>query len=286
MTVAASADLVGAAFAGRYGVPAFNIFDDFSLRGVLRAAEELRSPVIIQVSVKTVKSLGAAWLRSLFLARAEPAGVPAALHLDHCSERSVITAALEAGFDSLLFDASDRDYHQALAETSEVVEQARGCGAAVESEIEGIKGVEDDVGSDLEGARYPIDQIADFVARTGVDWFAPAIGTAHGQYSAAPRLSPERVDALVAATGIPQVLHGGTGLSPLEFADLVARGCAKVNVSTAIKEAYLKAGFAHLREARRRDHWDPPALFAAVESAASVGAGEHIKLLGSVGRAP
>lgn len=285
MTVAAARDLVGAAFAGGYAVPAFNVFDDFSLRGVLRAAEELRSPVIIQVSVKTVKSLGAAWLSSLFVARAEEGSAPAALHLDHCPERATITAALEAGFDSLLFDASGLNYSQALVQTREVVEQARRFGASVESEIEGIRGVEDGVGSDLEGARYPIDQIAEFVATTGVDFFAPAIGTAHGRYSAAPRLSPERIDALVAATGIPQVLHGGTGLSPGEFADLVARGCAKVNVSTAIKEAYLKAGFGHLAEAHRQDHWDPPRFFAAAEAAVAEIAGEHMRLLGSAGRA-
>lgn len=285
MTIAATRELVGAAFAGRYAVPAFNVFDDFSLRGVLQAAEDLQSPVIIQVSVKTVKSLGAAWLRSLFLARAGKAGIPAALHLDHCPDRATITAALEAGFDSLLFDASQRSYSEALAETREVVQEARRYGAAVESEIEGIKGVEDDVGSALEGARYPIDQIAEFVAATGVDFFAPAIGTAHGRYRAAPRLSPERIDALVAATGVPQVLHGGTGLTPSDMADLVARGCAKVNVSTAVKEAYLKAGLAQLTAARQLDDWDPPRFFAAVELAAAETAGEHVRLLGSAGRA-
>jgi len=285
MTVAATRELVGAALAGRYAVVAFNVFDDFSLRGVLRAAEELHSPVIIQVSVKTVKSLGAAYLRCLFLARAGEVGIPAALHLDHCPERATITAALEAGFESLLFDASDRSFAQALAETCEVVEEARGYGAAVESEIEGIKGVEDGVGSDLEGTRCPIDRIAHFVATTGVDLFAPAIGTAHGRYAAAPRLSPERIDALVAATGIPQVLHGGTGLSPADLADLAARGCAKVNVSTAVKEAYLQAGLAHLRAAEPRGRWDPPRFFEAVESAAAEVAGEHMRVLGSAGRA-
>lgn len=285
MTIAATRELVGAAFAERYAVPAFNIFDDFSLRGVLRAAEELRSPVIIQASVKTVKSLGADYLRALFLARAGEVGIPAALHLDHCPDRSVITTALEAGFDSLLFDASDRDYARALAETGEVVEQARRHGAAVESEIEGIKGVEDGVGSDLEGTRYPIDQIARFAATTGIDLFAPAVGTAHGRYTAAPRLSPERIDALVAATGIPQVLHGGTGLDPAALADLVARGCAKVNVSTAVKEAYLQAGLTHLTAARAQGRWDPPRFFAAAEEAAAAAATLHIRLLGSAGRA-
>ncbi|MBM3694779.1 MAG: class II fructose-bisphosphate aldolase [Actinobacteria bacterium] len=285
MTTGATREMVGAAFAGRYAIPAFNVFDDFSMRAVLQAAAELDSPVIIQVSVKTVRSLGAAYLRALFLARAREVSVPAALHLDHCPERAVITAALEAGFDSLLFDASDRSYDAALVETREVVEQARGFGAAVESEIEGIRGVEDGVGSEEEGGRYSVSRVGRFVAATGVDFFAPAIGTAHGRYSAAPRLSPERINALVEATGIPQVLHGGTGLAAVDFADLVGRGCAKVNVSTAIKEGYLRGGYGELRNAAEKDHWDPPRFFAAATEAATEAARTHIRMLGSAGKA-
>jgi fructose-bisphosphate aldolase class II len=285
VTAAATRDLVGAAFAGRYAVPAFNVFDDFSLRGVLRAAEELHSPVIVQVSVKTVRGLGASYLRSLFLERASAAGIPASLHLDHCPDRAVASQALQAGFDSLLFDASGLSFEEALAETREVVAEARRCGAAVESEIEGIRGVEDGVGSAEEGARYPIERLAWFIADTGVDLFAPAIGTAHGRYSAAPRLSPERISALVAATGIPQVLHGGTGLTADDFRDLVARGCAKVNVSTAIKEAFLQAGLGHLLQARAEGRWDPPRFFGEAEAAVVETARRHITAFGAAGKA-
>ncbi len=285
MTAAATLDLVGAAFIGRYAVPAFNVFDDFSLRGVLDAAQELRSPVIVQVSVKTVRGLGASYLRSLFLERASAVGIPAALHLDHCPDRAVASQALQAGFDSLLFDASGLSFEEALVETREVVTEARRCGAAVESEIEGIRGVEDDVGAAEEGERYPIERLAGFIAETGVDLFAPAIGTAHGRYSAAPRLSPERISALVAATGIPQVLHGGTGLTAEDFRDLVGRGCAKVNVSTAIKEAYLKAGLDHLLQARAASHWDPPGFFGEAEAAVAEAARRHITAFGAAGKA-
>ena len=285
MTAGATLDLVGAAFAGRYAVPAFNVFDDFSLRGVLRAAEELRSPVIIQVSVKTVRALGASYLRTLFLERASAVGIPAALHLDHCPDRAVATEALRAGFDSLLFDASGLALEGALSETREVVAEARRYGAAVESEIEGIRGVEDDVGSAEEGQRYSIERLAWFIAETGADLFAPAIGTAHGRYSAVPQLSPERVTALVEATGIPQVLHGGTGLTAAQFRDLVERGCAKVNVSTAIKEAYLKAGLDQLLEARERGSWDPPRFFGEAEAAVAEAARQHIAAFGAAGKA-
>jgi fructose-bisphosphate aldolase class II len=285
MTAAPTIDLVGAAFAQRYSVPAFNFFDDFSLRGVLGAAEELRSPVIVQTSVKTVKGLGAAYLYGLFVERASAVSVPVSLHLDHCPDRAVITEALEAGWSSVLFDASDRSFDQAFVETREVVAEARRLGASVESEIEGIKGVEDDVGSEEEGVRYPIERLARFIAETGVDLFAPAVGTAHGRYTRAPRLTPERISALVEATGIPQVLHGGTGLSVDDFRDLAARGCAKTNVSTAIKEAYMKEGLRHLTRAAERDRWDPPRLFGDIESAVAAVAGEHIVAFGSAGKA-
>jgi fructose-bisphosphate aldolase class II len=285
VTAAATRDLVGAAFAGRYAVPAFNVFDDFSLRGVLQGAEELRSPVIVQVSVKTVRELGASYLRSMFLDRASVVGIPVSLHLDHCPDRVVASQALEAGFDSFLFDASGLSFEEALAQTREVVAEARRYGAAVESEIEGIRGVEDGVGSAEEGERYPIERLAWFIAETGVDLFAPAIGTAHGRYGAAPRLSPERVSALVAATGIPQVLHGGTGLTADDFRDLVARGCAKVNVSTAIKEAFLQAGLGHLLQARTEGSWDPPRFFGAAEAAVAEAARRHITAVGAAGKA-
>lgn len=285
MTVGSTRDLVEAAFAGRYSIAAFNIFDDFSLRGVLAAAEDMEAPVIVQVSVKTVRSIGVRCLRDLFVARAAAAGVPASLHLDHCPDRAVIDEALRAGFESVLFDASALAYEEALEQTAAVVDAARQYGAAVESEIEGIAGVEDDVGGDEEGERYPIERLAAFIEATGVDLFAPAIGTAHGRYAAAPRLSPERVTSLVEATGVPQVLHGGTGLAEPDFRDLARRGCAKTNVSTAVKEAYLRAGWRHLSEAHERQRWDPPAFFHDAQDAVAAVARAHIAMLGSAGRA-
>jgi fructose-bisphosphate aldolase class II len=285
LTLAATVDLVDAAFAGRYSVGAFNIIDDFSLRGVLAAAEELRAPLVVQASMNTLKVLGARYLHSLFVDRASAASVLVSLHLDHCPDRLIITEALEAGWSSVLFDASDRSFDQAVAETKEVVAEAARHGAAVESEIEAISGVEDGVGSSEEGARYSVARLAEFIAETGVRMFAPAVGTAHGRYRAAPRLSPERISELVAATGIPQVLHGGTGLSPADFRDLAARGCAKINVSTALKEAYMRASLQHLKQAGEQDQWEPAALFRDIEAGVAAMARHHISCFGSAGTA-
>ena len=165
---------------------AFNVVNDLSLEAVVAAAEELRSPLIVQTSVKTVKSIGARMLYDMFRAVAEPASVPVTLHLDHCPDREVITTCLETGWNSVLFDGSALPVDENTRQTVEVVAEARRHDAHVEGEIEGVRGVEDDVGSDEEGEIYPIDEAVAFLEATGVDCFAPAIGTAHGVYAAAP----------------------------------------------------------------------------------------------------
>jgi fructose-bisphosphate aldolase class II len=273
------------AFADRYGVPAFNILNDLTIEAVLAAAVEERSPVILQTSVKTVKAYGRDQLFGIFSALARDVPVPVTLHLDHCPERSVITSCLEGGWNSVLFDAHELDVAENLRQTTEVVQEARRHGGHVEGEIEGIQGVEDGIGSDEASVQHTHEVAVDFITRTGVDCFAPAIGNAHGQYLTAPVLDHQRVTDLVEATGVPMALHGGTGLSPDQFRDLIARGCAKVNISTALKEAYMKASLEFLRGAEEKGKWDPPSLFKHQSQAVRAMAVEHMRLFGSSGRA-
>jgi fructose-bisphosphate aldolase class II len=273
------------AFADRYGVPAFNILNDLTIEAVLAAAVEERSPVILQTSVKTVKAYGRDQLFGIFSALARDVPVPVTLHLDHCPERSVITSCLEGGWNSVLFDAHELDVAENLRQTTEVVQEARRHRAHVEGEIEGIQGVEDGIGSDQASVQHTHEVAVDFITRTGVDCFAPAIGNAHGQYRTAPVLDHQRVTDLVEATGVPMALHGGTGLSPDQFRDLIARGCAKVNISTALKEAYMKASLEFLRGAEEKGKWDPPSLFKHQSEAVRSMAVEHMRLFGSSGRA-
>ena len=115
--------------------------------------------------------------------------------------------------------------------------------------------------------------------------FAPAIGNAHGVYKSEPRLDAERVSEIVTAEHIPIALHGGTGMTDAQFTDLIARGCAKVNISTALKIAYMKSNLAFLTGAESRNSWDPPSLFAAVRADVMAMAAEHMRRFGSVGRA-
>ena len=253
MSVVPLKEILDRAFADRYGVAAFNVVNDLSLEAVVAAAEELESPLIIQTSVKTVKAIGARMLYEMFRAVAEPAAVPVTLHLDHCPDREVITTCLETGWNSVLFDGSALPVDENTRQTVEVVAEARRHDAHVEGEIEGVRGVEDD------------------------------IGTAHGVYAAEPELNPQRVTDLVARVPIPMVLHGGTGLSEDAFKDLIARGCAKVNISTALKVIYLDSTRAFLDE--NPGKYDPPSLFRDQRAAVKAMAERHLTLFGSAGKA-
>ncbi|MEU8242921.1 class II fructose-bisphosphate aldolase [Actinoplanes missouriensis] len=285
MPVVSLKETLDRALAGRYGVAAFNVVNDLSIEAVLRAAVAERAPVILQTSVKTVLMYGRSTLHDIFRSFARDVDVPVTLHLDHCPDRTVIADCLAGGWNAVLFDAHELDVAENLRQTTEVVAEARRHGAHVEGEIEGIQGVEDGIGSDEAPAIHSLEVAVDFIKRTGVDCFAPAIGNAHGQYRNAPVLDAQRVSDLVAATGVPMALHGGTGLSDEQFTDLVARGCAKVNISTALKESFMKSGLEHLRDAEQRGKWDPPALFRHQRAAVEEMARRHIRLFGGSGRA-
>jgi ketose-bisphosphate aldolase len=285
MPVVSTKDILDRAFEQRYGVAAINIVNDLTLEAVLAAAVEAKAPVIIQTSVKTVKSIGLDLLFAMWTELTRDISVPVALHLDHCPERDVISACLKKGWNSVLFDASSLPVAENRRQTIEVVAEARQYGASVEGEIEGIKGVEDDVGSDEESNRQSLDIALDFIRSTHVDCFAPAIGNAHGVYKTAPKLDAERVTAIVEAEPIPIALHGGTGLTPEQFADLIARGCAKVNISTALKVTYMQSNLAFLKEAEAKNKWDPPSLFKHVRQSVLDMAKGYMLQFGSGGRA-
>ena len=285
MPVVSMKEILDRAFTERYGVAAFNILNDLTIEAIFAAAVEEQAPVIIQTSVKTVRQYGRDQLFGIFSALARDVPVPVTLHLDHCPERSVISDCLAGGWNSVLFDAHELDVAENLRQTTEVMAEARRYGANVEGEIEGIQGVEDDIGSDEASRAQSVEVAVEFIKKTGVDCFAPAIGNAHGQYTAAPKLDHQRVTELVEATGVPMALHGGTGLSENQFRDLISRGCAKVNISTAIKESFMKSGLELLRGAEEKGKWDPPSLFRHQRSAVMETARYHIRLFGGTGRA-
>jgi fructose-bisphosphate aldolase class II len=278
-------EILSDAFAQRYGVPAINVFNDLTMEGVLAAAVESRSPLIVQTSVKTVKSIGGDVLFAMWTAMTAGIEVPVTLHLDHCPERAVVTECLDRGWNSVLFDASNLDVAENTRQTVEVVAEARRHGADVEGEIEAITGVEDGIGSDTEARRLGLRQSLDFLEATGVDVFAPSIGNAHGSYKSAPVLDFQRVSDIVAVHPVPIALHGGSGLSDEQFHDLIARGCAKVNISTALKETFMKSSLGFLRATEEKDKWDPPSLFRAVRADVVAMSSSLMTLFGSAGKA-
>ena len=285
MPVVPTGEILSAAYRERYGVAAINVVNDLTLEAVLAAATEQRAPLIVQTSVKTVRSIGYDVLYGMWTTMTANVPVPVALHLDHCPDRDVISRCLETGWNSVLFDASRMPIEENQRQTVEVVAEAKRYGAQVEGEVESITGVEDGIGSDQEAARQDLDDVVRFIETTGVDVFAPAIGNAHGVYSRTPTLDAQRVSDIVARVDIPMALHGGTGMSDEQFTDLISRGCAKINISTALKVAYMKSNLEFLKRAEQKNVWDPPSLFTAVHAAVKEMAADHMRRFGSVGKA-
>ncbi len=271
------------AFDNRYGVGAFNIVDWVTMDAVLAAAAETKSPVIVQVSVKTVKVMGAKLIRVMFEEMAGRVPVPATLHLDHCPDRRVIEECIAAGWNSVLFDASKLTYEDNKAQTREVVELAHRHGVAVEGELEAVRGVEDGVGSEEQGAVVALDKAVAFIRETGIDSFAPAIGTAHGMYKGAPKINFTRVSEIVAAEPVPLVVHGGTGLSEETFQELIRRGAPKVNISTQLKITLADGFRKYLAE--KPSEYDPLKLLGAVKRDLVAQVAYFMRVFGSEGKA-
>jgi fructose/tagatose bisphosphate aldolase len=156
-------------------------------------------------------------------------------------------------------------------------------GAGVEGELEAVKGVEDGVGGDLEGELVPIDKCIEFIEATGIDCFAPAIGTAHGMYSTEPVINFDRVKEITTRKAVPIVLHGGTGLSDHTFHRLIQNGCAKVNISTKLKMQFAD-GFRSYLEAKPKEY-DPLKLLKSVHEGVKSMAAGFMNIFGSAGQA-
>jgi fructose-bisphosphate aldolase class II len=279
MTVVTLPEIMKPAFENRYGVAAFNAVDDITMDGLIRAAEQSRSPLIIQISVKTVKFWGAKFIKDMFTSIAEPVSVPVTLHLDHCPDPEVAKECLRLGWNSVLFDGSQLSFDENFRVTQEITNFAAQYGAHVEGEVVAVGGVEDGVGREVEGELIPVDKAVAFIEETGIYCYAPAIGTAHGFYKAAPEIRYDRMQQLVAATNTPMVLHGGSGLTDDVYRRLIALGAAKVNISTALKKTFAD-GFRTYLDAHPTEY-DPLKLIGTVRSDVMRMAQHYFKLFGS-----
>ena len=240
----------------KYAVGAFNIFNYLSARAVIRAASELNLPVILQTSVSTVKKFGPVELGTMLRQLAWNAPVNVIIHLDHCTDVDIAKACMDSGWDAIMFDGSKLPINENIALCREVVAYAHKRGIKVEGELGKIGGVEDEIVVELEeveGAN--LEESIYFVKESGIDAFAPAVGTAHGLYKGTPKIDYQLVEQLQTAVDTPIVIHGGTGLSEDTFQKLIRLGAAKINVSTAIKHAYIDSCKEYMKE--NPDKLDP-----------------------------
>ena len=280
MLVELRAVLADAQAAG-YAVGAFNVYNLEGAQAVVAAAEEARSPAILQIHPGALRDGGAVLLH-LCLAAARGAAVPVAVHLDHSPTHAAMATALAAGIGSIMADGAGRPYAENVAFTAAAVALAREHGAAVEGELGLLSGTEDGLTIEERAAKLTDpNQVADFIAATGIDALAVCIGNVHGPYRSEPRLDFDRLAAIRQATALPLVLHGASGLPPEAIQRSIALGVCKFNVNTEVRAAYLAA----LRQRLADEAVDLPDLLRAAVVAMRAVVAEKLALFGSVGRA-
>ncbi|MEJ2345966.1 MAG: class II fructose-bisphosphate aldolase [Gammaproteobacteria bacterium] len=269
----------------KYGIAAFNMIDYNSARSIVDGAQELDAPLVIQVSVKTIKLWGhkpiANWVRDL----ANEVDIPVALHLDHCKDLDVIKGCIDAGWTSVMFDGSDLPFDENLAQTHVAYGLATAAGVGLEAELGAIGGTEDDkfVAQD-EAILADVDECIRFCRELPeLAVFAPAIGTAHGFYAGEPKIAYERLSTINANIDIPIALHGGTGLTDDQFHRCIDSGCSKVNISAMHKRQYIDA-FVGLRE-KQPNEGEPIKFISAQYEALKADVKTMIRIFGSAGKA-
>ena len=268
----------------RYAVGAFNVVDYASTKAVVRAAEELDAPVIVQTSVKTILYWSyetiAGWMREL--AGCSP--IPIALHVDHCKDPDIVERCIEAGWTSVMIDASALPFEENLDLSRRVVEMALPAGVGVEAELGEIVGVEEDLAVDEKDAHLADPQKARaFCEQLDLAAFAPAIGTAHGMYKGEPKIAFDRLEEIYRHTETPLALHGGTGLSDDIIQRCIKLGCAKINISTQLKYAFID-GFVEYNRDNPHDYEPLKVLDAQFQRVKSLIA-EKIQQFGGAGKA-
>jgi len=242
--LAATGDLVGAAARAGRGIGAFNVIQLEHAEGIVAGAETAGLPVILQVSENTVRYHGRlAPIARAALAVAGAAAVPVAVHLDHATDADLVREALDLGFGSVMYDASTLDYDDNVAATAEVVARCHDAGCWVEAELGEVGGKD---GVHAPGARTDPGEAAGYVAATGVDALAVAVGTSHAMVTKAAEVDLDLIAALHEAVPVPLVLHGSSGVPDAGLAAGVRHGMTKINIATHLNVAYTEAARAAL----------------------------------------
>ena len=288
--VSARRMLVHAATHG-YAVGAFNVTNIIQMEAVIEAAVARRTPLIVQTSLTPAKFLRPEVMVAAFRALAEAAPIPACLHLDHCTDAEYCKHCADLGYTNIMFDGSKLDFEDNVSVTRDVVDYCHALGdITVEGELGTVSGVEDQVRvAETEAELCDPARSLEFVERSGVDLFAPAIGTAHGVYvTENPKIDFERFEEIQRIVNgrqinAPLIVHGGTGLKPEVVKRLVARGGAKFNVSTDLKYALIDATYDYISS--HRNEYNPGKVDIAAKQAVMQRVNYWIDLLGCEGKA-
>ena len=227
----------------KYGVGLFNMLNLEMARGIIEAAEEEKSPLILGVAEVHLPLIPFEYARLVMTHIAANAKVPVCLHFDHGTDFDKIKAAIDGGFSSVMYDGSALPYEENIKNTRIISDYAKLKGVSVEAELGHVGGGEGGVEDGIEEAYTKVEQVNDFIDRAGIDALAVAIGTAHGPYKKKPKLDIGRLAEIYKTSKAPLVLHGGSGLSEDQFRATIDNGIRKVNICTemciALREAYI-----------------------------------------------
>ncbi|NLM39375.1 MAG: class II fructose-1,6-bisphosphate aldolase [Firmicutes bacterium] len=276
-------EILQAAKKGGYAVGAFNLNNMEILQAIIEAAEEEKSPVILQASQGALKYAGIEYIAGLARIAAEKATVPIALNLDHGTSFEQVVKCVRHGFTAVMIDGSQLPFEENIAIVQKVVEVAHPNNVSVEAELGKIGGVEDDIVVDEREATFTNpDEAAEFAERTKCDALAVAIGTAHGPYRGEPKLDLERLKVISTKTDVPLVLHGASGV-PDEAIKIARQYVSKINIDTELRIAFSKAVADFLRE--NPNEIDPRKILGPAKAAMKEVVRAKMRLFGSAGQA-
>ena len=274
-------DLLQNAQKGNYAVGSFSVANMEMVLGVLKAAEELNAPVILQIAEVRLKQSPLELIGPLMVAAAKNAKTPVAVHFDHGKTKEKISLALELGFTSVMFDGSHLPLEENISQTLDIIKAAREYGAAVEAEIGCVGGSEDGSEDIAINCTKPEDAVR-FAEETGVDALAIAIGNAHGNYKSTPKLRFDILEECARLVSAPLVLHGGTGISPEDFVKCSKTGIKKINIATATFDSVENSVRTCYNENKIKGYYD---LQAAEVEGAYENAKRHILIFGTDNKA-
>lgn len=264
-----------------YAVGSFSISNMEMVMGILRAAEETKSPVILQIAEVRLKKSPLEFIGPLMVAAAENSEVPVAVHFDHGKTEEKIAQALDIGFTSVMFDGSHLPFEENVEVTQNICALAEEYEADTEAEI-GCVGGSEDGSEDIAINCTSPDMAADFYRMTGVDALAVAIGNAHGNYKQEPKLRFDILSAIADKISAPLVLHGGTGISADDFRKCISHGIAKINIATATFDNVERTVREKYSQGLIKGYYD---LQDAEIEGAYLNAMKHIEIFGCSGKA-